>query len=148
MSDINCPICLKHKNKLPAAIYVDDLVYAGHSFLTGEGETAYLGYLIVEPRRHVPGLAELTEQEAASLGHLITRLSQALKESEGAEHLYLFVLGHHVDHLHYHLLPRYPGTPREFWGVRIDEWPAAPRGDATVIAALCDRLRNFMETKL
>jgi len=39
-------------------------------------------------------------------------------------------------------VPRYPGTPREYWGVRVDEWPGAPRGDLEEIADLCERLRN------
>jgi histidine triad (HIT) family protein len=151
MSQTDCPICRKHQNenRVPGGpLYMDELVYAGHSFLSDEDATAYLGYLIVEPRRHVPGLAELTEQEAAGLGQVITRLSHALKESEKAEHIYLFVLGHHVDHLHYHLIPRYPGTPREYWGVRVDEWPDAPRGDETAVTTLCNRIRHYLEASL
>ena len=60
----------------------------------------------------------------------------------GAEHVYSAVIGHAVPHLHVHLLPRYPGTPREFWWQRLDEWPDAERGDIARIADLVDRLRD------
>ena len=36
---------------------------------------------------------------------------------------------------------RYPGAPREYWGLKVDEWPAAPRGGATEIDQLAARLR-------
>ncbi len=32
------------------------------------------------------------------------------------------MIGHGIDHLHLHLIARWPGTPREFWWVRVDEW--------------------------
>lgn len=68
-----------------------------------------------------------------------------MKAVGGAKHVYSFVLGHHVPHLHIHVVPRYPGAPREFWGTRVDGWPDAPRGGAAEIAALCDRLRSWIE---
>jgi diadenosine tetraphosphate (Ap4A) HIT family hydrolase len=139
-----CFICRKHRGDLlipGGAVYEDDLIYTGHSAIPeGEGET-YLGIFFVEPKRHVPGLAELTEAEAQRAGSIVTRLSRALKEGEGAEHIYLFVMGHHIDHLHIWVVPRYPDTPREYWGFRVDEWPEAPTGGAREIEALCDRLR-------
>jgi diadenosine tetraphosphate (Ap4A) HIT family hydrolase len=139
-----CFICRKHRGKADVpggAIYEDNLVYAGHAQIR-EGETrAYLGYLMAEPKRHAPGLAELEDDEARRLGWLIGRLSRALKELQGADHVYAFVLGDKVPHLHVHLVPRYPGAPPQYWGVHVDEWPEAPRGDPDDIAALCARLR-------
>jgi diadenosine tetraphosphate (Ap4A) HIT family hydrolase len=49
-----------------------------------------------------------------------------------------------VPHLHIHLQPRYPGTPREYWWERLDGWPAAPRGDEPEIAALVRDLRGAL----
>jgi diadenosine tetraphosphate (Ap4A) HIT family hydrolase len=46
-----------------------------------------------------------------------------------------------VRHLHVHLVPRYPGTPADYKGHRVTEWPDAPRGGAEEVAALCERLR-------
>jgi histidine triad (HIT) family protein len=150
LSSTDCLICRKHRGEISTsggAIYQDNLVYAGHVEIP-KGQTAvYLGYLMVEPQRHAPGLADLTDAEAQALGLLVAHLSRALKASEGAEHIYSFVLGHHVPHLHIHVVPRYPGAPREYWGVRVDEWPDAPHGGPQEIAALCARLSAYLENE-
>jgi len=148
MSEPGCFVCRKHRGetRTPGGpVYQDDLLYAGHADFAQDEETVYLGYLMVEPRRHTPGLADLTDEEAKSLGLLVARLSHALKESEGAEHVYAFVLGDQVPHLHVHLVPRYPGAPPKYWGMRVDEWPDAPRGGADAVDALCLRLRRYLE---
>jgi histidine triad (HIT) family protein len=143
-SSADCFICRKHRGEIlipGGAIYEDDLVYAGHDSIPESQSIAYLGSLLVEPKRHVPGLADLTDNEAQAIGLLVTRLSRALMARERAQHIYSFVLGHHVPHLHVWVIPRYPGTPREYWGTRVDEWPEAPKGGAQEIAALCERIR-------
>lgn len=140
----DCIVCQKHRGefKIPGgAIYEDDLVYAGHAQIREGQTTAYLGYLMVEPKRHAPGLADITDEEAQAIGLLVARLSRALKESEKAEHIYAFVMGDLVPHLHVHVVPRYPGAPPEYRGVRVDDWPDAPRGGPEEMAALCERLR-------
>jgi diadenosine tetraphosphate (Ap4A) HIT family hydrolase len=144
----DCLICRKQRGDFSVpggAIYLDDLVYCSHAHLTGDQPSVYLGWLTVETRRHASGLADLMDEEGRSLGVAIARLSRALKIATQAEHIYAFVIGHGVPHLHVHLLPRYPGTPREYWGVRVDEWLAAPRGDAQQVGELCDRLRTLLQ---
>ena len=143
-SPTECLVCRKHRGEISepgGAIYDDGLVRAGHTLLGPHGAPAYLGYLFVEPKRHAAGFADLTDREAQALGVLVARLSRALTRGGGAEHVYAFVLGDHVPHLHVHLVPRYPNTPREYWGVEVTGWPDAPRGGPDEIAALCDRLR-------
>lgn len=140
----DCFICRKHRGDVAVpggALYEDELVYAGHAALPEGQRTTYLGSLLVEPKRHIGGLAELTDTEAERIGLVVARLSRGLTATEAAEHVYLFVLGHAVPHLHVWVVPRYPGTPREYWGTRVDEWPEAPRGGPEEIAALCQRLR-------
>lgn len=142
----DCFVCRKHRGEITlpgGAIYEDDLVFAGH--IKPQEEQTYLGWLIVETKRHIPGLAEQTSDEAQATGLLVARLSQALKACTTAEHIYAFVLGDRVPHLHIHLIPRYPNTPREYWGTRVDEWPDAPKGDAEEIAALCEQLRTYLQ---
>jgi len=86
-------------------------VCATHGIIDEGTKRAYLGTLFVEPRRHVPSMAELSEREAERIGAVASRLARALKTGEHAEHVYLFGLGHHVAHLHLWVVPRYPGTP-------------------------------------
>lgn len=140
----NCTICRKHSGEFlvpGGVIYQDERVYASHAHIA-EGQTStYLGWLVVETQRHVPGIADLSDEEGRAVGLLAARLSRVLKSVTAAEHIYVFVLGHNVPHFHLHLLPRYPGTPREFWGMRVDEWPGAPKGNEAEITDLCNRLR-------
>jgi diadenosine tetraphosphate (Ap4A) HIT family hydrolase len=145
MAEKVCFVCDKHArgSASPGFIHEDGHVYASH-ILPPDLTDVYLGYLMIEPKRHVAGLGELTDEEAAGLGVLGNKLARALRASEGAEHVYSFVIGHEVSHLHIHLTPRYPGTPTEYWGSRIGQWPDAPRGDVQDITAVCDRLRQAL----
>jgi histidine triad (HIT) family protein len=147
----DCFVCRKHRDRgslMPGGpIAEDDLVLVSHivaaEVLGRAGTTAYLGHLFVEPRRHAPGLADLTDAEAHSVGLWSTRASRALREVGGAEHVYAAVIGDGVPHLHVHLLPRYPGTPREYWWTRVDEWPQARRGGAGDIEAFVGEIRQY-----
>jgi histidine triad (HIT) family protein len=142
-----CFVCAKHDDidrVAPGGVLIADArVVVSHLPLStpaGDASEAYLGYLFVEPRRHVAELGELDAGEAASFGALAARAGAAL-QAVGAEHVYAAVIGHGVGHLHLHLIARYPETPREYWWTRIDEWPDAPRGDASAVAEFVARLR-------
>ena len=148
-SSTDCFICRKHRGEVSipgGAIYEDDLIYIGHAQIREGQTTAYLGYLMVEPKRHAPRLFDLTDDEAQALGLGVARLSRALRDSEHAEHVYAFVIGDGVLHVHIHVVPRYPGAPREYWGVHVDEWSAAPHGGPDEMAALCGRLRAYLQS--
>lgn len=143
-----CFICRKHRGEIESpggAVYEDDLVFAGHAFIPDGKESAYLGMLLLEPRRHVANWIELSDAEGEALGRAAARLSRALASVCRAEHVYSFVLGHSVDHLHMFLVPRYPGTPRAFWGLNVDDWPDAPRGGKEEIEKLCEKLRAALK---
>ena len=143
-----CFVCRKHRGEvlIPGGIiYEDDLVYGGHAQIREGESTAYLGYLMVETKRHVAGLADLTDIEAQTLGLVVARLSRALKAEKHVEHVYAFVLGDDVAHLHVHVVPRYRGAPHKYRGVRVDEWPDAPRGGPKEIEAICARLRRYLQ---
>jgi hypothetical protein len=69
-----CIICAKHRGDFSVpggALYQDELLYASHAHL-GEGmDTVYLGWLVVETHRHIPGLAEMNDDEARA--HVLGR---------------------------------------------------------------------------
>jgi diadenosine tetraphosphate (Ap4A) HIT family hydrolase len=147
----DCFVCRKHAEAGPllpgGPVAEDDLVIVSHvtdAAPGAHGEPVYLGHLVVEPWRHAPGLANLTDAEARSAGLWCARASRALRDVAGAEHVYSAVIGDGVPHLHIHLLPRYPGTPREYWWDRVDEWPDARRGGQAEIAALVRSLRDYV----
>ncbi len=138
-----CPLCEKHRDAGPLAatpLYEDDLVLAFHA--PPEAHHGYLGYVFVETRRHVEGLAARTDDEVVAEARLITRVAAAL-ETLGAEHVYTFVFDH-VAHHHAHVVARHPGAPREYWGWRVDEWPDAPRADASALEEYRSRLAALL----
>ncbi len=135
-----CPICEKHRGVGPLVgelLYEDESVLAFHA--PAAAVDGYLGYLFVETRRHVRGLADLADAEATAVARLVSALARGL-EREGAASVYSFVFDH-IPHHHVHVVARYPGTPPEFAGPRVNEWPEAPRGGDAAIGALCRRLR-------
>lgn len=142
--NVPCYICDKHRTG-DGVITGDELMVLGHVLPDAPGSDGrvYLGHLIVEPRRHVQGLADLTPDEAAALGQWAAKGARALQ----AEHVYSSVVGHQVDHLHLHLIPRYAGTPREYWWPRLDEWPDAPVGGQPEVTRLVDDIRARLDVE-
>ncbi len=143
----DCFVCARHAlgDAAPGGVlFEDELVYAGHAYRPAEKVSAHRGYLVAEPRRHAAGLGDLTDREAAALGLLVNRLALALKEVDGAEHVYSFVLGDGLAHLHVVLAPRYADTPREYWGIRLREWPDAPNVGEDDMRSLVAQLRRHV----
>lgn len=149
MSDsaLECLVCRKHRGEVVVAggtIYEDDILYVSHAQIWGSETSHYLGHVFVESRRHVAELADLTAEEAQAIGLYTSKLARALMQTEGVEHVYSFVIGDGVPHVHVHVIGRYPGAPREYWGAKVDEWPGAPRGGEAEIAQVAARLRVFL----
>ena len=142
---VECLFCQIQQGLVPVIggpVYEDELVSATH--YTYDQLPVYLGYLVVQTKRHTPTFAELTDCEARAVGLLITRLAQALKACTGAERCYVVFFGEVVPHLHVLITARYPDTPPEYWRSNIYAWPGAPKGGPAEIIALCDRLRAFL----
>lgn len=143
----DCFICTKHVGKIETAgpfIYEDDYVYVGH--IDHNGEPGYLGHIMIDLKRHARLIGDMNLAEAQAFGAIMARVSRALVNSEGAEHIYSLVSGNSVSHLHMHLIPRYPGTPKEYWGaLEVYEWSEAPVGDTADIESLSIRIKSYLE---
>jgi len=142
-----CLVCRKHHGgtDIPGKpIYENDLIYISHAQPLKDEKEHYLGHVFVEPKRHVAEVADLTEAEAQIIGVYTSRIAKALMHTEGMEHVYIFVIGDGVPHVHYHVIGRYPDAPREYWGPRVDDWPDAPKGTEAEIEQVAERLRAFL----
>jgi diadenosine tetraphosphate (Ap4A) HIT family hydrolase len=106
------------------------------------GGDVFLGHLLVVPRRHVADFAGLDDDEAADIGVSIHVGSRTLKDA-GATSVYVATIGHSVEHLHVHLLPRWPETPAEIPWHSVDDWSGARRATfdeaATFVTQLMQR---------
>jgi diadenosine tetraphosphate (Ap4A) HIT family hydrolase len=143
----DCLVCRKHRGEViipGGVIYENDLIVVSHAQLWGQEKEHYLGHIFVESRRHVAELADLTEQEAQIIGLYTSIVAKTLLSTEGMEHIYAFVIGDGVPHVHVHVIGRYPGAPKEFWGAKVDEWPEAPKGKESEIEQVAARVRSFL----
>ena len=143
-----CIVCQKQHSEVAVPggiIYENELLSITHAQFFGDEKQHYLGHLFVEPKRHVAELCDLTPGEAREVGFQVSRACQALKAVLDVEHVYAFYIGDGVPHVHIHVIGRYPGAPRAYWGPKVDEWPDAPKGDEAAIAALAERIRAWFK---
>jgi histidine triad (HIT) family protein len=147
VTESSCFICAKHQQGEAAqdgVIFSDEIIYVGHIHALDRPQ-AYRGYLMVEPIRHVASLGDLTDEESSSIGRMVNRLARILKDVEDAEHVYSFIFGDAVAHLHVHVAPRYPGTPPEYRGARLREWPETPRVGVDEMRVVSRRLAEALK---
>ncbi|HYK94458.1 MAG TPA: histidine triad (HIT) protein [Candidatus Dormibacteraeota bacterium] len=103
---------------------------------------ASLGYLYIESDRHAAYLDDLTDDEAAALGRIRSRLAAALRKSLDPEFVFSAVIGRGIAHFHEHLFCRHRGTPSDVAWEASDE--AAPRADDARVAELVSDLRHAL----
>ncbi|WP_078382148.1 HIT family protein [Sutcliffiella halmapala] len=143
----DCFICNKHAGTIQTSgvtIYEDEYVYIGH--IDKNGEPNYLGHIMIDLKRHAPTLGDMSMEEAKVFGMMMARVSKALLETENAEHIYSLVAGNAVPHLHMHIVPRYPNTPKNYWGpMAVYDWEDAPFGDDNDVVNLCMRIKSYLE---
>lgn len=139
-----CFICDKHQTLAPE-LRIDfegfEEFVVAHAPDRTPDETNHIGPLIIEPRSHIKSWAELPEDQAARLGVLIGKANALLMRQESIEHVYTWVYGDAIPHLHVWLIPRYLGTPREYWGAKVTQWPDTPKGGVKDMSAFIQKLQ-------
>ena len=72
-----------------------------------DGEVPGFSYL--EPKRHIPHLADLDGEESRTFGGVLACACRALRDAASAEVVYVYVFGGGIPHLHLHLAPHRSG---------------------------------------
>lgn len=101
---------------------------------------AHVGWLLVVPRRHVEQIADLTEEEARSLGPLLRETAEALRAETGAAKTYVACFAEVVPHLHFHVVARASDAPEDTRGPRAFLAAAPEPADEAARAALAARV--------
>jgi histidine triad (HIT) family protein len=141
-SEADCLVCRQVAGEVTGGLLIDaPLVVGFHASVIPENPRPFLGHLLVCPRRHAAAFEDLGAREAAAVGVAVSRLARALRGALDLERVYSAVIGHHIPHLHVHLVPRYAATPAELPWTEVGDWEGAPRGGGEEIEALADRLR-------
>ncbi len=103
----NCVICRKHDGLelVPPGGYIHEDEY----WMVCHADTKWgpLGTLLIESRRHFLDYSEMTSEESTSLGGLLKRVYQALRELTGAERIYQLSTMERQPHLHIWIVPRH-----------------------------------------
>lgn len=135
-----CPFCDIVAGRLPASeLYADDLVLA---FLDIRPITT--GHLLVVPRSHAAGLAELPEPTGGAMFTAAQRLAAALRGSglrcDGINFFLAdgVVAGQEVDHVHLHVVPRFADD-----GFRLSASFLSP--DRAELDATSERIRGALD---
>ncbi|HEU0213639.1 MAG TPA: HIT family protein [Jiangellaceae bacterium] len=109
MRDQTCPLC--RGREVDPDMGREQVWEDAHWRLTtsiGPGDPTP-GFSYLEPKRHIPSIADLDGGEAVTFGLAIARSTKALKQATGSEAVYVYVFGGHIPHLHVHLAPHREG---------------------------------------
>lgn len=142
-----CLICRKHEENR-GVIFRNDLIFISHKITHPEKDDNYLGYYYIETKRHFKGVYDATDEEMKIIGIMVKKLAKALMTLPDMAHVYSFIMGEGVDHLHVHVVGRYKNAPREYWGSKVDEWPEAPRGNAETVKELNYKIQSELSKLL
>jgi diadenosine tetraphosphate (Ap4A) HIT family hydrolase len=103
------------------------------------------GWAVLWLRRHAEAITELTEDEQASLGPVVARISEAITEAAGAERVYVNVWGEENRHFHVVLLARGREIPPELRGPAMMAQAAQLPRDDDHARAVRERIRTRLE---
>ena len=134
ISDPSCIFCKIIAGEVPChKVYEDDRVLA---FL----DIAPLsrGHTLVIPKEHYATIDQVPAEDASAVGRIFPILSKAIMQATGATAWNLLQnngeqAGQDVHHVHFHLIPRLPGTNRKEStpgaGLPATSWPAGEVDD-------------------
>jgi diadenosine tetraphosphate (Ap4A) HIT family hydrolase len=97
-----------------------------HSF-----DASLLAWLVLIARRHIEAVADLTDDEAASLGPLVRDVSRALQDVVCCQKTYVvqFAEASEHPHVHVHIVPRMPEIPDEARGPGVSRYLGRPEAE-------------------
>jgi diadenosine tetraphosphate (Ap4A) HIT family hydrolase len=105
-----CPACAEIAGETSApggVVFANGKWYVSHH----TGPYTDPGELIVKTRRHCESIAELTREEAESLGPVLRSAVSALERVVAAERIYAVSFNERLRHVHFLLLPRTKDMP-------------------------------------
>jgi len=85
-------------------VYADELWTVNHML----PPAPILGWLILQPRRHIEALHEMTVREQQRMVQLMVLLDQLLRELLAPDKVYVCLFAEATDcpHVHFHIIPR------------------------------------------
>lgn len=72
------------------------------------------GHTLVILKEHQPDITFVSPEAAAAMGRSVARIAAAIKNALGAKFIYVASIGEQVQHVHWHLIPRYEKDGKGF----------------------------------
>jgi diadenosine tetraphosphate (Ap4A) HIT family hydrolase len=101
---LGCQVSNGDKVPFGGFVYADDLWTVNHVL----PPSAILGWLVLQPRRHIEALHEMSFNEQQRMSQLMVSLDQVLRDILSPQKVYtcLFAESEHCPHIHFHIIPR------------------------------------------
>jgi histidine triad (HIT) family protein len=131
-----CIFCQIIKGRLPCAkIYEDERVI---SFL--DINPINPGHTLVVPKTHAVTIFDVSEEDLSACAIVSQKIARAILSGTGASGLNFVqnnfrTAGQHVDHIHFHLIPRHPHD--HF----LSSWPGKPYSPGE-LDRICDKIKS------
>lgn len=136
-----CIFCKIIKKEIPTSVIYEDkktIVFLDIAPATPRG-----GHTLVMPKKHYELVSEMSDDDAKAIILTIKKLSKALlKFGEGLNILQnnKKVAGQFVSHVHFHLIPRFPGD-----GITIEKWFARKYKDEKEIKEVENKIKSLLK---
>jgi len=100
---------------------------------------------VYDIRHGVPFITDLRGREADTLGPVLARVTEVLRDAAGAEKTYVYVFGDHTPHLHLNLAPHRAGDALRGGPGLLD--PDAADADLATHEAVAAAARAMLGTR-
>ena len=114
----DCTICMQNSGEINLAEHV---IWENDSWLVRHHSAPYpvVGWLLLQPKRHVQGIAYFSAREVQEYGAIAQEISISLQNTLNVSKVYTIAFGESVSHMHQHFIPRSQEMPSEFLGFGI-----------------------------
>jgi diadenosine tetraphosphate (Ap4A) HIT family hydrolase len=112
---LSCDVVAGRRETPGGVIFESELWHLSHQI----SPVQLAGFLILQPKRHVEQVGDLTAEEAATLGPLLSAASQALNRHLEARKVYVCSFGSVLLHVHFYLVPVRPAMPSDLTGSKL-----------------------------
>jgi diadenosine tetraphosphate (Ap4A) HIT family hydrolase len=101
---LGCQVSNGDKVPFGGFIHADDLWTVNHVL----PPATILGWLVLQPRRHIEALHEMSLNEEQRMSQLMVSLDQVLRDILSPKKVYtcLFAESEYCPHIHFHIIPR------------------------------------------
>lgn len=107
MNTNECLFCRIIQNRTEKFVYEDDSVVVLLSkFQTSEG------HILVMLKEHYESIDSIPDKDYLHLQSIVKKYNKKLNTNFKAEKIYLILLAEEISHVHFQLIPRYPGNTK------------------------------------